>query len=91
MTYERLLDYLGDQRQPERLTVPPGGDCDCANSYLVGIADQLRGVNDPVDQKRFLRAQAATLSTLPAITHLCGPALKRLAEWCDEISAGAAQ
>ena len=87
-SYPTLIDYLGDLRAPERLTVPPGGSVGPADPYLCDIAQTARTIPSKFTKIAFLRYEAAFLVRLqlPDLLGHEAAIMKRLADWCDELS-----
>jgi hypothetical protein len=83
MSYESILDYLGDIRAPERLDTPPGGTagCNVSDAYLSVIAEKARLSTDPL---AYLRGVALKLSDTAAPGNWQCAALTRVAAWADE-------
>jgi hypothetical protein len=83
VSYESLIDYLGDIRAPERLDTPPGGSagCNVSDAYLSVIAEKARTSTDPL---AYLRGVAIRLSDTAAPGNWQCAALTRVAAWADE-------
>lgn len=83
MSYQSLLDYLGDQRAPEHLWTPPGGSTGdrVADSMLCVVAERGRCNPDPIG---YLRGIAAHFASQPTVTPSIETVIARIAVWCDE-------
>lgn len=87
-SYATLIDYLGDLRAPERLSVPPGGSIGPLDAYLIDIAETVRATSGRDARKAIIRREAAVLFGItlpPPDGGSTGAAMKRLADWCDDI------
>lgn len=86
-TYATLLDYLGEQRPPERMTIPPGGTVGAADPYLVDIAVTVRTIPSKLARISFLRNEGALLTrlNLPGLSGHEAQITARINEWCDEL------
>lgn len=87
-SYASLVDYLGDLRAPGRLTIPPGGSVGPLDAYLCDIAETVRDTPGRDARKAVIRREAAILFgiTLPATDGgSTAAAMKRLADWCDDL------
>lgn len=83
MSYDHLLDYLGDLRAPDALEVPPGGPTgdETADARLCTYAFKAKNHPDPI---AYLRTKAAGLYLIVTPDQWPILTLKRLAQWCSE-------
>lgn len=86
-SYATLIDYLGDQRPPERLTVPPGGPIGMLDQYLCDIADAARSMTGRLARTDFITAECALLAriSVPVSKAEEAAVMKRLADWRNEL------
>lgn len=86
--YPTLIDYLGDLRPPDRLTVPPGGSIGQADPYLCDVAQTAHTIPGKFAKIEFLRMEAALLVRLqlPDLEGREAAIMQRVADWCDELS-----